>query len=353
MKVNTEDISDCIFAFVRTMDAYDYIVKELPLCEELWDYSKGNINSLNLSEVTKADSAYIDIRLMLQRKYFSHGGNVYLPDLLRVSRENQGFDTKEIDDLLDELDTLNNRPMELVSPNGCVIESNYKIAETMIYGHCLHADADKLNALLHLPAQTLTMLIAPFVLGRENILRRARNLFSTHSFETAITNGEASGFICLDNDKNEERDILTSPFWKNAYGHDASYDEICSSAESNSLDDNIAVLLAAVFFEELSKPDYDIGVLRELVWDDYWEDWGDFSEDHQFASSFEHPSFSSSVLHEGGENYAQVKFLPHVDNPWITKTQQYPLCETCLVLLSKRKNEWKINGLMRSTLDES
>lgn len=352
MKVNTENLSNCIFAFGRTMDAYDYIVQELPLCNELWELSKGNMNSIDPSEVTKTDSAYIDIRLMLQRKYFSHGGNVYLPDLLRVSRKNQEFDAKEIDDLLEEIDALNNRPLELVSPNGYVIQSNYKIAETIIYGHYLHADTDKLNALLHLPARTTTMLIAPYVLRRESILRRARDLFSTRSFETAITNGEASGFVCLDDRKTEERKILASPFWKNAYGHDASYDEVCSSAESNPLDDNIAVLLAAVFFKELSKHDYDVDILRELVWDDYWEDWGDFSEGHQFASSFEQPGFSSSVLHEGGENYAQVKFFPHVDNPWITRTKQYPLCETCLVLLTKRNNEWKINGLMRTTLDE-
>lgn len=353
MKVDAENINDCIFAFVRTMNAYDYIVQELPLCEELRDFSKGSINSLDLKKVTKADSAYIDIRLMLQRKYFSRGGNVYLPDLLRVSRENQELGTKEIEALLDELDALNNRPMEVVSPNGCVIESNYTLAETIIYGHYLHADTDKLNTLLDLPVQTTTMLIAPYVLYREEILRRARDLFLARTSETSCRSPEASGFFCLASDKAEEREILTSPFWRNAYGHDASYDEICSFAESNSLDDNIAILLAAVFFEELSKPDYDVDVLRELVWDDYWKVWGDFSDGHQFASTFEHPGFSSSVLHEGGENYAQVKIFPHVDNPWITRTQQYPLCETCLVLLTKCNNEWKINGLMRSILDES
>lgn len=314
-------------------------------------FSQEKIDSLDLSNVTKTDSAYIDIRLMLQRKYFSHSGNVYLPDLLRVGRKIQEFDTKEIDALLDELDNLNNRPMELISPNGVVMESNYKIAETIIYGHYLHADTDKLNSLLHLPAATITILIAPFVLWREDILYKARELFSTYCIGAATTGCEASGFIGFDNERAENQEILTSPFWKNAYGHDASYDEICSSAESNTLDDNIAILLAAAFFEELAKPDYDANILRELVWDDYWEDWGDFSEGHQFASSFEHPGFSSAVLHEGGENYAQVKFFPHVDNPWITKTQQYPLCETCLILLTKRDGKWKINGLMRSTLD--
>lgn len=73
MKVNTENINNCIFAFARTMDAYDYIVQELPLRNELWEFSKGSMDSINSSGVTKADAAYIDIRLMLQRKYFSRG----------------------------------------------------------------------------------------------------------------------------------------------------------------------------------------------------------------------------------------------------------------------------------------
>lgn len=352
-KINAKTITECIFAFIRTIDAYDFIVQELPLSEELEEFSEGVTDTLDLSKLTKTDSAYIDIRLMLQRKYFSRDGNVYLPDLLKEVRKERIFASEEVDSLLEKLDDLNNKPIELISSNGSVMESNYRIAETIIYGHYLHADTDKLDSLLHLPNQAITMLIAPFVLGRENILHRARDLFSNHHFEVATTECAASGFLRFDSGKTEGREIKGSPFWKNAYGHDATYDEICFSAQANSIDDNISILLAAAFFEELAKPDFDIDVLREFVWEDYWEDWGDFSEGHQFASSFEHSGFSSTVLHEGGEEYAQVKFLPNVINPWVTKTQQYPLCETCLVLLTKRNNEWRINGLMRSALDEA
>lgn len=246
---------------------------------------------------------------MLQRKFFSRGGNVYLPDLLRDAKGEHVFDSREIDNMLEKLDDFNNKPIELIAPNGSVMEGNYRIAETIIYGYYLHADTDKLDSLLHLPMRAITMLIAPFVLGRETILYRARDLLSISSYEALAKECMASGFLRFNPVQVEDREIEASPFWKNACGHDASYDEICTSAQANTLDDNIVIILAAAFFKELAKPDYDVEVLRGLVWDNFWDDWGDFSESHEFVSSFESPGFSSKVLHEGGKEYAQVKFF--------------------------------------------
>ena len=353
MKIDKENIRECIFAFIQTMNAYKFIVQELPLSEELKLFAEGQFKTLDLSRLAKSDPAFVDIRLMLQRKYFSRGGNVYLPNLLKEGTSVSDLNHEAIKSIDENLESLNNRPIELVSPNGSVIKSNYKIAEAIIYGHYLHADTEKLESLLHLPLRTVTLLIAPFVIGRENILLRATDLFSNYCPKVVMMKDEASGFLRLDPESTEKREVNASPFWRNAYGHDAAYEEICSIAQANTLDDNMVIMLAATFFKELARPDFDKDALREFVWKDYWKDWGDFSEANRIASTFEHPGFSSEVLHNGGENHAQVKILPHVIEPWITNTAQYPLSETCSVLLTKRNGEWKINGLMRSALDEA
>lgn len=309
MKNSTKNITERLIAFIRTMDAYDSIVQELPVSDELKELSGGKNITLDSFGLTKADSAFINIRLMLQRKYFRRGEDAYLPDLLRDAKGKHIFDSHEIDNMLEKLDDFNDKPIELIAPNGSVIESNYKIAEAIIYGYYLHADTDKLNSLLHLPMRVITMLIVPFVLGRETILYRARDLFLINSYEALTKECMASGFLRFNLVQTEDREIKASPFWKNAYGHDASYDEIYTLAQANTLDDNVVIILAAAFFKELAKPDYDVEVLRGFVWDNFWDDWGDFSESHEFVSSLENPGFSSKVLHEGGNEYAQVKFF--------------------------------------------
>jgi hypothetical protein len=353
MKINSHNIYECISAFVKTMDAYDFITREIPISKELKGLLEGTTGALDISRLAKSDSAFVDIRLMLQRKYFTRTGNVYLPDLLQKAASQSIIESGTTNDLLSDLDEINNRPLELASPNGTVIVGSYKIAETIIYGYYLHADTDKIDSLHQIPIRAITLAIAPFVLKREEILHKAAVIFKNCQTEIPMREAASSGFLLLDSRTAEKRQIKASPFWINAYVHDDTFNEIEMAAQANSYEDNLVILLAGHFFEELARPDYDKARLRKLVWKKHWKQWGDFSEGHEYAASFEDPGFSSKVLHEGGQRYAQVKLFPHVISPWETSTKQYPLCETCLVTLEKHWGKWKINGLAKTTIDET
>ena len=122
-----------------------------------------------------------------------------------------------------------------------------------------------------------------------------------------------------------------------------------SIVKDNSPEDNLVLLLASAFFTLLKNEEYESDVLRQLVWEDFWDDWGDFGEAHASIASMPSPGISSKVIHEGGPNYAQVKVLPKVENPWVTSTPQLIQADMHLILLTRRNGEWKINGIAISS----
>lgn len=49
----------------------------------------------------------------------------------------------------------------------------------------------------------------------------------------------------------------------------------------------------------------------------------------------------------GGDDYAQAKILPNVEDAWVTNTPQLVQCDIHLILLTKRNGVWKVNGMTR------
>ena len=122
---------------------------------------------------------------------------------------------------------------------------SYKIAETIIYGYYLHADTDKIDSLHQIPIKAITLAIAPFVFKREEILHKAADIFKNCQTEIPKREAVSSGFLLLDSRTAEKRQIKASPFWKNAYGHDATYNEIEMAAQANSYEDNLVYIKVA------------------------------------------------------------------------------------------------------------
>ena len=346
----TSKIEESASALLSTIDAYKKIADSLPISEELRAF-RGDIREATAAlDSIEEDSTAIDVRLMLQRKYFSKGDSANIKRILRSAAALHAEKQAELNDLIECIEAINSSPITLSLSDGSSIQSNYEIAEKIIYGFYLHADIRKIRSLLSLAPQMKLLATAPYVIERENVLLNAYALLTTLGYTPFVPdNTDKAGMLSWSDDASEGQNISSSPYWSNYFGHDASDEEVFSIVKDNSPEDNLVLLLASAFFTLLKNEEYESDVLRQLVWEDFWDDWGDFGEAHASIASMPSPGISSKVIHEGGPNYAQVKVLPKVENPWVTSTPQLIQADMHLILLTRRNGEWKINGIAISS----
>jgi len=346
--VHPEEASINIPAFLSAIQSYRTIAEGLPLSDALRGFH-GDVKSVSkaLAQM-QDDSIAVDVRLMLQRKFFAYGQNVNLKELLQAAIKAEIVNRDQALSLIERLADLNEMPIDLSLPDGTSLNSSYDIAEKIIYGSYLHADIGKMKQILSLSPQLKLLATAPFVIAREDLLYRTFDFLVSEGHSPMSTDGQIkAGALCWGNPFDEKKEIASSPYWSNFFGRDADEKEIASIAARNSSGDNVAILVAIRFFQTLCADELDIGLLHELVWEDRWADWGDFHDAQEVALSIAYPGFSSRVLHEGGNEYAQVKVFPKVEDAWVTNTPQLVQGDIYLILLTKRNGVWKVNGMMR------
>lgn len=79
----TSKIEESASALLSTIDAYKKIADSLPISEELRAF-RGDIREATAAlDSIEEDSTAIDVRLMLQRKYFSKGDSANIKRILR------------------------------------------------------------------------------------------------------------------------------------------------------------------------------------------------------------------------------------------------------------------------------
>ncbi len=343
---NISEIEQMISAFISSLDAYQVIANGLPISNGLKSF-RGSGNEMKVAFASiENDLTAVDVRLMLQRKYFSYNEKVNVKKLLKKVIETHHEKSNEIEVILHRLEEINASTMMLALPDGTFFSNKYEIAEKIIYGFYLHADADKIRPLMNLSPQMKLIAIAPYVIEREKLLFDIRSLFVSLGYCPFLPKrADKAGMLSFNSRLSEEKNVVSSPFWSNFLGHDASDKELSTIVSENTLDDNIALLVGGTFFEMLQDDCLNPDVLRQIVWNDFWDKWGDFSEGHAMAASISSPGISSKVMHEGGSGFAQVKILPNVENPWITSTPQLIQAKVILVLLMNRNGVWKVSEM--------
>lgn len=317
--VRPEEASIYIPVFLNAIQSYRTIAEGLPLSDALRRFRNNIKGASEALAQMQDDSIAVDVRLMLQRKFFAYGQNVNLKELLQAAIEAEIVNLNQASSLIERLVELNRMPIDLSLSDGTSLNSSYDIAEKIIYGSYLHADIDKMKQILSLSPQLKLLATAPFVIAREDLLYCTFDFLVSEGYSPMSADSQIkAGTLCWDSSLDEKKEITSSPYWSNFFGYDTDEEEIASIAGRNSLDDNIAILVASCFFQALCAEELDIGFLHELVWEDYWTDWGDFHEAREAALSVVCPGFSSKVLHEGEDDYAQVKILPNVEDAWVT-----------------------------------
>lgn len=342
---NVSEIEQRISAFISSLDAYQVIADAIPINNELNFFECNNEVEATFSSIENILVA-IDVRLMLQRKYFSNNENVNTKKLLKKVTEAHPERSNQIEVLLQRLEEVNSSTIMLAMSDGTCFSNKYEVAEKIIYGFYLHADVDKIKLIMNLSPQMKFMAITPYVIEREKLLFSIRSLLISLGYHPFFPkHAVKAGVMSLDDQLSEKKDIVSSPYWSNFLGHDASDEELSTIVSKNTVDDNIVLFVGSTFFKMLQDDHFNPNILRQIVWNDFWDKWGDFSEGHVVATSIPSPGISSKVMHEGGDGFAQIKILPNVKNPWITSTPQFIQAKVIMISLMNRKGVWKIIGM--------
>ena len=246
---NISEIKQLISAFISSLDAYQVIADGLPISNGLKNFRGNNSEMEAAVALMENDLTVVDVRLMLQRKYFSYNEKVNVKKLLKKVIETHPEKSNEIEAMLHRLEEINTSAIMLALPDGTFFSNKYEIAEKIIYGFYLHADVDKIQPLMNLSPQMKLIAIAPYVIEREKLLFDIRSLFISLGYCSFLPkHADKAGMLSFDSQLSEEKNVVSSPFWSNFLGHDASDEELSTIVSENTLDDNIALLVGGTFF---------------------------------------------------------------------------------------------------------
>lgn len=341
-----EEPNRLLSLFLYSMQYYDRTTKQLPVSEGLREFDGSSSTASSALASFESDCAAIDVRLMLQRKYYSNSDSVQLKKLLDAVRNTDLVDELRIDDLRNRLISLNSKPVELSLSDGTIASGQYANAEDATYGSLLHADLSRSLRLIQFPQEMRLLSLAPYILAREQLLFAFRDLCLDAGF-TALEERRTrkESILRWSESSNAERSIKKSPYWSNIVGRDLDEEGLEEIISGNDPDENTAIVIATAFFQLLLEHPLDVPALRNLTCKKLWKNRSSFEQLANIACAIENPGVSSHVMHKGGKNRAQVKILPHVLDPWTTETPQLFRNNGCLIYLIKRKGVWKVSGI--------
>ena len=99
--------------YLYTIDVYKRLVGVLPLDEKLARFDSQSFSGIGDLELGDEAFAAVSMRLMLQRKYFVRGKDLFLKKLLKSAKQDFEAVKDGITSLLIDLDKLNAQPIEL------------------------------------------------------------------------------------------------------------------------------------------------------------------------------------------------------------------------------------------------
>ena len=332
--------------FLSTVDDYTRIAAQLPVSDGLkaFDFDSSHVTSAlaNLDE----DRVAIEVRIMLQRKYFQNGERLQLKELVKAAKEENVFTEDEAESFLDDVKSIHEVPIELALSDGRTISTQFLNIEDIAYGTLLHGDIERVRRSLAYPTDMRLLSMAGCVLKREGPLFALRDTcLSAGISPLGATVTEKAPVLRQSVGDASNMRISGSPYWSNLIGNDANESDMRAIVERSSIEDNLAVLTAMVFFSLLREDPLDVSALRQHTTRMSWLRFGDYKKAADVVKGIDYPGVSSRVLHEGGADYAQVRVLPQVVSPWITDTPQLVQACGCTIMMKKSKGSWKVNGI--------
>lgn len=137
--------------YLYTIDTYKRLANTLPLDERLARFDPSCFSKLGELELGDEAFAAVSVRLMLQRKYFVRGKDLFLRGLLKSAERDFASSKDVIESLLDSLNALNSQSIEFAFGDGKVVEGAFANVEDVMYGVLMHADITRAENLVSVP----------------------------------------------------------------------------------------------------------------------------------------------------------------------------------------------------------
>lgn len=323
--------------YLYTIDAYKRLANTLQLDDRLTRFDFHCFSKIAELELGDEAFAAVSVRLMLQRKYFVRGKDLFLRGLLKSAEQDFASSKDVIESLLDSLDALNGQSIEFAFGDGRVVEGAYANVEDAMYGVLMHADITRAENLVSVPEHMRLVALAPYIAGREQILLQFSEFLHNAGIKPLSRKEEVSATVSFE-PKGACRQIENSPFWRNLCGRDLGNEDIEKNVLQASRDDLEIIATVLRFKDALGRRPLGLNVLNSLV---AWETiprWGDFS---QAAELLEGDYGMSTLVRHQEDGSALVKLLPHVREPFLIEGSQLIEVGHEIVLV-KQGGIWKI-----------
>lgn len=320
-----------------TIDAYKRLANTLPLDEKLVHFGPHCFSKIAELELGDETFAAVSMRLILQRKYFVRGKDLFLRRLLKFAKQDFESGKDVIESLLDSLDVLNCQSVEFAFGDGRVVEGAHANIEDAMCGVLMHADIARAENLVSVPEHMRLVALAPYVAERERILLQFSEFLYNAGIKPLSRKEECSATVSFES-KDACRQIENSPFWRNLRGKDLGDETIEKIAQQTSLDDSEIIITVLRFKEALSESPLDLSELNSLVARETICRWGDFS---QAAKLLEGDYGMSTLVRHQDDGSALVKILPNVQEPFMIEGPQLIEGGHEIVLV-KQGGIWKI-----------
>lgn len=323
--------------YLYTVDAYKRLVNMLPLDEKLSRFDSHCFSIIGGLELGDEAFAAVSVRLMLQRKYFVRGKDLFLRGLLESAEQDFASSKDVIESLLDSLDALNSQSIEFAFGDGRVVEGAYANVEDAMYGVLMHADITRAENLVSVPEQMRLVALAPYIAGREQVLLQFSEFLLNAGIKPLSRNEEASATVSFES-KGACRQVENSPFWRNLRGRDLGDEDIEKIVQQAPRDDLEIIATVLLFKEALGRRPLDLSELNSLVARETILRWGDYL---QAAELLKGDYGMSTLVRYQEDGSALVKLLPNVREPLLIEGPQLIEGGHEIVLV-KRNGIWKI-----------
>ena len=161
--VNNKEALEQLSLFLYTMQNYERITTCLPISEELRSFDGISSTVPAALNNFEQDSVAIDVRLMLQRKYFSYKDAVQIGKLTHYLKRTNLVDKEAMNQFDEKLNELRNSEVELSLQDGTIVSGQVSNIEDATHGTLLHADRDRAERLINTPGDMRLLALSPFV----------------------------------------------------------------------------------------------------------------------------------------------------------------------------------------------